>query len=218
MTDFPTHTAARRRVNAPGPARSPKEGSDMTHRTHLLLTASLAAALAAPGLASAHSSVISCPATPGGPFIASDDPGYGVPTITVNADGTLRLRWPDGYSRTVAAPAGCTPVAPPEPPPVVPVAPPPAQVSIPAPPPVLPPVIATPPVKEGGVKQPTRGRLISSTSYRVVRAVSCKRAGGRAYSVVRIRVVWKREGRVVKIKTAIVRRPGQPCVAPAVTG
>ena len=188
----------------------------MTHRTHLVLTASLAAALAAPGLASAHSSVISCPVTPGGPYIASNDPGYGVPTITTNADGSLRLTWPDGYGRTVPAPVGCTPVAPPPPPPPA-VTPPAPDVVAPAV--AVPPVISiAPPVKEGGVKQPTRARLISSTSYRVVRAVSCKRIGGRAYSVVRIRVVWKRDGRVVKTRTAVVRRPGQPCVAPAVTG
>ncbi len=102
------------------------------------------AALALAGQASAHSSVITCPATPGGPYLATNDPGYGTPTIAVLADGRLRLTWPDGYGRTVAAPTGCTPVTPPVPPVpevVPPVTPPPVVVPPVVPPPVVPPVV-----------------------------------------------------------------------------
>jgi hypothetical protein len=85
-----------------------------------------------------------------------------------------------------------------------------------------PPVVAAPPVvvKEGGTKKETKTtkRLISTRSERVLRAIACKRVGDRGFAIVRISVVWKRDGEVVKTRTAVVRRPGPVCRTPAVTG
>lgn len=134
----------------------------------LTLTASLAALAVMPVVASAHSSTPFCPVSPGAPYTASNDPGYGVPVVTVNADGTLRMTWPDGYSRNVAAPSGCVVAPPVEPPAVIP----PAPAPVPAAPPAVvavPPVvsIAPPIIEQGGSKTPTRTQA-SSARWRVI--------------------------------------------------
>lgn len=109
-------------------------------RTIPMTAATLGAVAVMAGPALGHDGTVSCPDVPGGPYVVSADPIYGTPTVTLNADGTLTLTWPDGYQRPKPAPTGCAPVPPPEPPvvapPAPPLAPPPTVVVVPQEPPV----------------------------------------------------------------------------------
>lgn len=216
-----------------------------THRTPLVLTASLAALAALPAAAAGHNAaaVPSCTAAAitGTLFAPGPNPvqvtvatatsevvtttvtivnGAPVTVPYVLSPGahevSVWLSWtlPDHTRRpyvagraSVVCPAP-TP-APAPTPPVVEQLPGPV-VAPPAPPP-------PPSVKEGGRKKPTRP-LVPRRTERVLRAVACRQVGDRGFAIVRISVVWKRGGRVVKTKTAVVRRPGPVCATPAVTG
>ncbi len=214
------------------------------NRTPIVLTASIAAALALPGAAAAHNAaaVPSCTAAvvTGTLFAPGPNPvqvtvtaaaGEVVTTTVALANGVpvsvpyvlspgahevaVWLSWnlPDHSRRPhVAGRASVVcPTPAPEPPPV-------EQVPVVTSPgaPVAPPVIAAPP-KEGGVKEPSRP-LVPRRTERVLRAVACRQVGDRGFAIVRISVVWKRGGEVVKRKTAVVRRVGRVCTPPAVTG
>jgi len=207
----------------------------MRNRTPLVLTASLAALAALPATASANVAAVCADRTVtvkldhfwSGPVHLDD--------LTVSVGGTVVRTGAHSFegpadSLVVAAPgagevvatarhhgsvwtspaAACAPVV---------IAPP---VAAPAPGPAVaeptPTTPAGPPsVKEGGRKKPSRP-MVPRRTERVLRAVACRQVGDRGFAVVRISVVWKRGGEVVKTKTAVVRRPGPVCRTPAVTG
>jgi len=208
----------------------------------LVLTASIAAALVLPAAAAAHdaAAVPSCTAAvvTGTLFAPGPNPvqvtvttasAEVVTTTVVLANGvpvtvpyvlspgahevTVWLSWtlPDHARRPFVA--GRASVVCPTPAPEPPVA---EEVPVVTTPgtPVTPPV--TPP-KEGGRKKPTLP-LVPKRTERVLRAIACKRVGGRGYSIVRITVRWSRGREVVKTRTADVVRPGRVCTPPAVTG
>jgi len=205
-----------------------------TKRTGALVALAAGAAVALPAGASAHSSTPLCPTVPGGPFTATNDPGYGTPTVTVLPDGRVRLTWADGYSITRPAPTGC--VLPPAPLPPAPPAPPvpPANPLPPAPP-------APPPADEltcdellerypgagparriawGCPVPPDAPPLRVRKREVTIRAVACVVGSGvRAYSIRRTVVTWTRAGVVVQRRTSSAYRVRGPlCRTPAVTG
>lgn len=179
----------------------------MSRRPALLALAALA--VAAPQ-ASAHTATAAC--LPDGSVAVTPDYGHLSPVIVIGPTSAT-VTWRDGFTRTIPLPSCTQPAPDPVPAPV-----PPDPEATPAP--VEPPPVVTIPTPTPTPPKTTQGRarLLPATSYRVVRAVACTRVGGRAYSVVRIRVVWKRSGVVVKTREATITRPGRPCRVPAVTG
>lgn len=164
----------------------------------LVIGGAVLGALAIPTMASAHTAVVLCPTTAGGPYVVdvSADPNFGTPTLD---PATGRVTWPDGFSKVFPLPTGCQA---PTPPPVTP-----------PPPPVVPPTPPPPPVPPRPIPP-----LKATKTVRVIRAVACRAAGDRSYAVVRVRVVWKRAGVVVKTKQRTYRRYGHVCVIPPVAG
>ena len=218
----------------------------MTNRTPLVLTASIAAALALPAAAAAHdaAAVPSCTAAvvTGTLFAPGPNPvqvtvttatGEVVTTTLTLANGVpvsvpyvlspgahevaVWLSWTLPDHTRRPYVAGRASVACPAPTPAPPVVEVVPGPLVPAA--VPPPVVAppAPPVKEGGRKKPTLP-LVPRRTERVLRAVACRQVGERGYAIVRIRVVWQRGGAIVKTRTATVRRPGPVCIPIAVAG
>lgn len=110
----------------------------MTNLTRALgaTTLAAAAALIAPAIASAHPVTV-CTG-PGGPETVNAQPyrGATVTSLTQNSDGTVTVRWTDGYTTAVRPAGACAP-----PPPVVVVAEP-VTVAQPAPAPAPAPTCA----------------------------------------------------------------------------
>lgn len=101
----------------------------MKHRNRTLAALAVTGAAAATlaGQASAHPASVSC--GPDGPVVTA--PAYhGASASVTTAGGIATVTWSDGYTLTLALPAGC--VAPPVTPPAVP-------VPVPVPPEVTPP-------------------------------------------------------------------------------
>lgn len=187
----------------------------MTRRPLLLGALAL---LALPATSLAHDATVACDATsPSGYAIVADYQHLNPqPTFT---DTSVIVRWSDGYRVVLPLPAGCVPV-----PPVVPPAPPNSPQPVIPPPADSPqPVMAAPPVVSPGGPEPMprvhpRPPLRATKTVRTLRSIACTRAGQRSSSIVRIRVVWKRGGVIVKTKQRMFRKPGVVCHLRGLTG
>lgn len=184
-----------------------------------------AACLIAPSLASAHNA--SCnPQT--GQYVATNQSLS--PVFDFQPEG-YEVVWSDGFKVWRSYDARCvTPAPTPVPPEDTPPTPAPPAVFVPptTPPPPL--TCAELLVKypgAGAVRRelwgcpanPTKKPPLKVTKWRLVTAVACKTVGERGYSLVRTRVTWTRDGKVVRVKTSSATRVRGPvCRPPAVTG